>query len=301
MKRWLSAPGLIVLGLVALPIAACAGVMNALEGATDESSVEGKLVRGANRLRKSFQDLDPSEEHFIGRSVAAEILAMPAYPLHRNAATQAYVNRVGQAVAASNESVRQPFLHYRFAVLDTAEVNAFACPGGLVLVTRGLLQKTTSEDELAAVLAHEIAHVTLRHGLQAIQKQNLAQAFTYLAAGTAQAAMSAEDLAKLTSLFDSSVDDIVQTLITNGYSRAAELEADALGRRLLAGTGYDPQALRSVLANMRDVGGKGGMFSTHPAPDDRLAGLGADAPPASPAPAAALAARQQRFRDGLQF
>ena len=64
-----------------LPVLACAAVMDTLEKATDENSVEGKLIRGTNRLRKSFDDLDPSEEHYIGRSVAAEILAMPQYPL----------------------------------------------------------------------------------------------------------------------------------------------------------------------------------------------------------------------------
>lgn len=70
---------LLLFAFCALPLAACAAVMNALEQSTDENSAEGKLIRGANRLRKSYQDLDPSEEHFIGRSVAAQILAMPDY------------------------------------------------------------------------------------------------------------------------------------------------------------------------------------------------------------------------------
>jgi predicted Zn-dependent protease len=287
-------------GLLLLPIVACAEVMNALEGATDENSAEGKLIRGANRLRKSFQDLDPSEEHFIGRSVAAQILAMPAYKLLQNEAATAYVNRVGKAVADTNDQVRRPFDDYHFAILDTAEVNAFACPGGIVLVSNGLLQKTTSEDELAAVLAHEIAHVTLRHGLAAIQKANLAEAFTYLGAGAAQVTLSKEDLQKVTGLFDSSVKDVVHTLITSGYSREAEEEADKLGRELLAGTGYDPQALARVLSAMQGTGGHGGMFATHPAPQDRLESLGAAVPYGSPA-AAGAEARLQRYRQNLKI
>ena len=276
-----------------LPLAACAAVMNALEEATDEGSAAGKLVRGANRLRKSFQDLDPSEEHFIGRSVAAQILAMPQYPVSDDAKLAAYVERVGAGLVAQNDGVRRPFLDYRFAVLGTEEVNAFACPGGLILVTKGLLANTRNEEELAAVLAHEIAHVTLRHGVAAIQQANLAQAFTYLGAGAAQATMSQEDLGKLTELFDGSVEDIVQTLVTSGYSRDAEVAADQLGREFLAGAGYDPQALAGVLGCMQDHGGAGGMFSTHPAPKERIDALGA--PLAFTGAADGVAVRQQRF------
>ena len=258
--------------LLALPvIAACAAVMNTLEKATDESSAEGKLVRGANRLRKSFQDLDPSEEHYIGRSVAAEILALPQYPLADGETQLAYVERVGQALATLNDGVRRPFLDYRFGILATDEQNAFACPGGLILVTRGLLAATESEDELAAVLAHEIAHVTLRHGVAAIRQANLTAAFGYLGAGAAQATLDEEDLEKLTDVFDDSVGDIVNTMVTSGYSREAELAADELGREFLAGAGYDPQALARVLGRMH---GQGGMLATHPAPKERVEALG---------------------------
>lgn len=284
---------LLLFTFCALPLAACAAVMNALEEATDENTIEGKLFRGANRLRKSFQDLDPSEEHFIGRSVAAQILSMPTYQVSGDEALTAYVNRIGHGLVATNDKVRRPFLDYRFAVLATDEVNAFACPGGLILVSKGLIAKAKSEDELAAVLAHEIAHVTLRHGVAAIQQANLAQAFTYLGAGAAQATMSKEDLDALTNLFDGSIDDIVQTLVTSGYSRDAEVAADALGREFLATTGYDPQALGRVLKNMEGAGGHGGMFATHPAPQDRLTALGQ--PVGFTADPAAAAAREKRY------
>ena len=284
---------LLLLVLLTVPMAACAAIMNALESATDENTATGKYVRGANRMRKSFQDLDPSEEHFIGRSVAAQILAMPEYRLSDDEKLLAYVERIGNGIAMTNDKVRQPFLGYRFGVLATDEVNAFACPGGLILVSRGLIAKTRSEDELAAVLAHEIAHVTLRHGVAAIQKANLAEAFTYLGAGAAQSTMNQQDLQKLTGLFDASVGDVVKTLVTSGYSRESEQAADSLGRDLLATTGYDPQGLCRVLECMAGDGGHGGMFSTHPAPKDRIASLGS--PVAFAADAAAARARQQRY------
>ncbi|MBK8096012.1 MAG: M48 family metalloprotease [Planctomycetes bacterium] len=285
--------------LLVLPIAACAEVMNALESMTDENTAEGKIIRGANRLRKSFQDLDPSEEHFIGRSVAAQILAMPEYRLADDKAAATYLNRIGQALVATNDGVRRTFADYRFALLDTTEVNAFACPGGLILVSRGLLQKTASEDEVAAVLAHEIAHVTHKHGLAAIQNGNLMEAFKYLGAGAAQAALSAEDMQKLTGLFDDSVKDVVATLVTSGYSRDAEAEADGSGREFLTNAGYDPQALSRVLQKMDDVGGQGGMFATHPAPQDRIASLGSPLPfDGSPV---AAETRLQRYRQNLKL
>jgi predicted Zn-dependent protease len=282
------------LAVFVLPILACAGVMNALEQATDENTAEGKLIRGANRMRKSFQELDPSEEHFIGRSVAAEILSMPEYPLAQDERLDAYMTNIGLAVAATNDDVMRPFLDYRFAALDTDEVNAFACPGGTIFITRGLLKKASSEDELAAIIAHEMAHVTLRHGVQAVKKANQTEALSYLVGGAAQATLSPEELAKLTVVFDQSIDDIVKTLITSGYSREAEAEADALGRKFLAGTGYDPEALRRVLAKMGGQGGDGGMFATHPAPETRIQSLGA--PVAYSGNPAGVMKRTTRFR-----
>lgn len=265
---------LLPLLLCVLPLAACAAVMNALEQGTDENTAAGKLVRGANRMRKSFEDLDPSEEHFIGRSVAAQILSMPQYQLDTDERLIAYLEKVGHGLVAMNDGVRRPFLDYRFAVLATEEVNAFACPGGLILVSRGLLNNTKNEEELAAVLAHEIAHVSLRHGVAAIKDSNMVSAFQYLGAGAAQAALSDEDLKALTGVFDESIGNIVGTLVTNGYSRDAEVAADELGRTFLLGAGYDPQALATVLGCMDGHGGDGGMFTTHPAPKDRIGALG---------------------------
>lgn len=295
LRSWLAVSLLVLLpvGLVA-----CAQVLGALEEATDANSAGGKLVRGANRLRKSAQDLDPSEEHYIGRTVAAQILSMPQYTLSTDAAMNDYVSRVGLGVVMSNDGVRQTFAGYHFAVLDTDEVNALACPGGTIFITRGLLKNAATEDELAAILAHEVAHVTLRHGLSAIKKANLTEAFQYLGSGALQAAgQNNEDLQKLATVFDDSVKDVVGALVTSGYSREAESEADHAGRGFLAGAGYDPQALGRVLAKMSHAGGQGGMFATHPAPSDRQASLGE--PLAFVADAQGEAVRAQRFAGAM--
>ena len=275
-----------------IALAACAEVMNSLESITPEDSVAGKAVRGANRLRKSQEDLDPAEEHFIGRSVAAQILAMPEYAVADDQKLTEYLNLLGNGIAMSCDEVRHTFAGYRFAVLDTDEVNAFACPGGTILVSRGLIAKTTDEDELAAVVAHEIAHVHHRHGLAAISQANLMEAFTYLGSAGAQAALKNEDLQKVTGLFESSVGNVVDALVKGGYSREAEYQADASGRRFLAAAGYREDALQAVLERMGEAGGEGGMFSTHPAPADRLSHL--QPPAAAPRQATDVAAAQAR-------
>lgn len=295
-RAW-RAPLLLVAG--ALALAACADLMNKLEEGTDENTGVGKLVRGVNRVRKSAQDLDPSEEHYIGRTVAAQILAMPQYKLSEDTALVNYVNRVGIGIALSNDNVRQTFAGYRFAVLDTDETNALACPGGLIFVTKGMLAKASNEDELAAILAHEIAHVSHRHGLDAIKKSNLTSAFQYLGSGALQVAgENNADLQKLATVFDDSVKDVVGALVTSGYSRAAEEEADTSGREYLRNAGYDPQGLSRVLAKMGETGGEGGMFATHPAPKDRQATL--EPPLPYVADAAGQAARAQRYAASMK-
>lgn len=285
----------VLVAALGVVITACADVMNALEQATDENTAAGKLVRGANRIRKSFQDLDPSEEHFIGRSVAAAVLTLPGYKLSTDEAATDYVNKVGNGIVASCDQVRSTFNGYHFAVLESEEINAFACPGGTVFVTRGLLKKTTNEDELACVLAHEIAHVTHRHGLAAIKKGNLVEGFKYLGEGAAQATLSDKDLKAVTGIFDDSIKDIVTTMVKSGYSKDAEYESDHSGESFAAAAGYDPAGLRKVIARMKEgAGGAGGMLSTHPAPDERLGQLGAQKPYAGDS--AALVTRSARFK-----
>ncbi len=290
------APVVFVFG-AALALVACAEVMNVLEKGTDENSVEGKLVRGANRLRKSFQELDPSEEHYIGRAVAVQVLANPKYPLSSDESLQRYVNLVGNGVVANCDEVRHTFNGYQFAVLDTDEVNAFACPGGTILVTRGMVTKARNEEELAAVLAHEIAHVHLKHGLAAVQKSNQAAALKYLGSAGAQAALKDQELKELAGVFDSTIGDIVG-LFEKGYSRDAEREADQSGARFLAAAGYEPSALETVLARMVQESGGGGLFATHPGGEERV--HDAHAAAGRPVAAADVAVRTARFTEHVK-
>jgi predicted Zn-dependent protease len=156
-------------------------------------------------------------------------------------------------------------------ILDSDEINAFATPGGHIFITRGLIASTTSEDTLAAVIAHEIAHIQLQHGLRAIRNNRFTQALLVTGASAAGVA-GGQDLSELVDIFNESINEIVTTLVTNGYSRAQEFEADTMAMELLALAGYQPSALIDVLRVLErnQPGRPGGFNQTHPAPSQRI-------------------------------
>lgn len=250
----------------------------------------GSITRTTRAVTKTFEDITPEQEYYIGRAVAATVLL--GYSPLDNPGLNDYVNRLGQALAQF--SVRpETFGGYRFLVLDSDEINAFAAPGGLVLVTRGLLQCCQTEDELAAVLAHEIAHVEKLHGLRAIRTGRLNSALTILAVESAKN-LGGKELAELTKAFDETINDITTTLMNSGYSRRLEFEADAAAVEILRKAGYNPGALVAMLENMQRNWNptRRDFAATHPPPADRITQLARRNVTASRDTAPA---RQQRF------
>jgi predicted Zn-dependent protease len=215
-----------------------------------------------------------------GDTIAATVLG--AAPVWRNPKVQSYVNLVGRNLA---RQVERKDVTWRFAVLDTPSVNAMACPGGIVVVTRGLYRLLASEDELAAVLAHEIAHVNRKHQWKVIQKQKLV--------AMAGDAVTRSDPAKTAKL----VADLGTKLIARGLDKESEFEADRDGVVIAARAGYDSSALIAVMEHLEAL--KPGeadtalLFSTHPSPQDRIQALTAAATPSleSAAEPSAAAAR----------
>lgn len=201
------------------------------------------------------------EELKIGREVAGRMLG--AAPLVNDAALQSYVNRVGRWVATQSE---RPDLPWRFAVINTASINAFAAPGGYVLLTRGLYEILDNEAQLAGVLAHEIAHIVRRHHVTVMQKS------AALSAG-AQLAQRDNRSALLNNMIGSGAE-----VFARGLDKSAEHEADAMGVVLAARAGYNPFGLVDVLhkleARSADDGTLALLFKTHPAPGERLEQLG---------------------------
>ena len=165
-------------------------------------------------------------------------------------------------------------------------------------MTRGLLRCCRDEDALAAVLAHEVGHIQLRHGMQAIEKARVTEALTTLAAEGAKS-LGSREVAALTRTFEGAITDITNTLINNGYARAQEYEADRAAVTVLRRVGYDPDALLEMLQQMKRNLKPGGLdfAKTHPPPDDRIAQLAKAGLASSPVPAPAP--RQKRFQQTL--
>lgn len=202
------------------------------------------------------------EEIALGREITGNLLG--AAPLVKDDQLQNYVNQVGRWVASQSE---RPDLPWRFGVIDSADINAFAMPGGYVLVTRGLYQKLSNEAQLAGVLGHEIAHIVKKHQLKVLQKQQLLN-------------MGAN---KLKDMFGKK-DKLAKKAIGSGaeisarsLDKDAEFEADRMGLILAARAGYDayglPEVLQTIGHSSKTDSSVALLFKTHPAPDERLAKL----------------------------
>jgi len=226
------------------------------------------LGESAEQIAHSFEDVTPQQEYYLGRAVAATVLTN--YSLWQDEAATNYLNQLGQSISLFS-TTPETYGGFHFGILDSDEINAFAAPGGMILVSRGLIRLCDNEAELAAVIAHEIAHIELKHGLQAIKKSRLTSALSSLAlAGAAEA--TGGSLGELTGLFGESVLDITNTLMNNGYSRDFEYQADRRAKEILAATGYPTSALGNMLETMDGELDRDGFdfAKTHPAPKDRI-------------------------------
>jgi len=238
----------------------------------------GLAVQGLKTLGDvvdaSTSPFTPEQEYYIGRSVAATILR--DYPVYDDPEATAYVNRLGQSLALVSQRPRL-YHGYTFLILDTDEINAFASPGGHIFVSRGMIALTRSEDELAAVLAHEIGHVAMRHGLGSIRTARVIGAVQD-GMFDALETVSDQQLQEVTAVFGDTTADVVDTLATRGYSGATERQADAAAVDILAGLGYDPYALVRVLERMDEAQRaeyegdreRRGFSRTHPRPQSRI-------------------------------
>lgn len=281
----------------------CTGCAELTKVATDVGVATGKISleqaqsihRTTDALEKSFKDITPEQEYYIGRSVAATLLST-YQPLNQTASVH-YLNTLGQTLAMASDRP-DTFGGYHFGLVDTDEVNAFAAPGGLILVSRGLVRCCRSEDALAAVLAHEVAHVEKQHGLKAIRTGRLTSGLTVLAAEAGKN-LGGEKLAEVTKAFEGSIGDVVGTLVNSGYSRSQEFEADAAAVRIMQKVGYNPAGLVDMLREMqkRVSPGSHGFGATHPTPKDRLDALRAII--GEPKALDAFPGRQKRFTSAL--
>ncbi|MDN5515415.1 MAG: M48 family metalloprotease [Pseudomonas sp.] len=220
--------------------------------------------------RTDFVMMSERQELDLGARYNQEILKQ--YPRYEDAKLQAYIQRVGERVARSSHRNQ---LNYVFTLVDSPDVNAFALPGGYIYIHRGLLAYLNSEAELAAVLGHEVGHVTARHSVRQ-QSQSTAWGLLGQAAAIGTGVGAVGDLTSA-----------MGNAFVRGYGRDMELEADGLGAQYLARGGYDPQAMIEVVKVLKGqedfaraqaakrgeaptAGGYHGLFDTHPDNDRRL-------------------------------
>ncbi len=239
--------------------------------------------------------LTESQEYFVGRGVSANVMA--GSPLNEDRALEEYVSNVGQTIALESDRP-ETFKGYSFAVLQDPGINAFAAPGGFIFVTTGMLQAMQGEDELAGVLAHEIAHVNLRHPEHAALAASRRAGALELLEGAAKLAdlfyamkgreKARERVKDLAGAFSKVLDELTQEIV-NGYGRESELKADALAVDFLVreGVRYDPEALKAFISRL--PAGDRGSYSTHPTLEGRTQLIGEEirkrgvAVPADPA------------------
>ncbi|MGB4073136.1 M48 family metalloprotease [Pseudomonas sp.] len=250
-----------LLGLL-LSLSACQG----LEGMQIQGVDLGKLASAGQHLTEMGQK-SADEEQVIGQNTATILLSKAA--VLNNPALQTYVNRVGLWVAQHSE---RPDLQWRFVVLDSHQVAAYAAPAGYIFITSGMLTRMNSEAELAGVLAHEVAHVVQQHHLKAIQQQaqtGLLSDLATLAVQAGAADKGGSQAGELTDRFTRSVSD----LYSRGLDRGDEYEADAMGAVIATRAGYDPYGLAGVLQTLgttRQDTALSSFLKMHPGIDDRL-------------------------------
>jgi len=184
---------------------------------------------------------DIEAEIRFGRELAARILGN--YSLLDDEEINRYVNLVGKALALY---AGRPELMYHFGVLDSDEINAFATPGGYIFITRGALIKMDNEAQLAAVLAHEMAHIVERHVVKELSiKGDEGSAVGGIASLIGGATGS------LRVALEQALDDAADILFNRGYKVKDEIEADRVGVLLASVVGYDPSALKEFLSNVK--------------------------------------------------
>ena len=238
---------LCLLALAALFLTSCQTMESAANLATAIGQGTGAITDSqAESIRKttkavvrSAEEFTPEQEYYIGRTVGAVVLTK--YRAYDEGQVNQYLNILGQTLAQASD-LPSTFGGYHFLILNSDDINAFATPSGLIFVTRGLLRCCRNEDALAAVLAHEIGHIELRHGMQAIEKARVTEALTTLAAESAKT-LGSREVAELTKTFEGAITDITNTLINKGYARSQEYQADqaSLLRQALVRNGYHSQ------------------------------------------------------------
>lgn len=247
----------------------CATLTNTLEFVGDVANSTGmeeigSVAKAGASISKATESITPENEYYIGRAVAATLLTN--YKTFENSSEELYLNLICK-VLTENSSNSEVFNGYHVKMLDTNEVNAFSTSGGHIFITKGMLKCAEDEDSLAAVIAHEIAHIQLKHSLKAIK----ASRWTNALKQTATAVVSVAGNAELANDMNDMVGDVFTEMVQNGYSKEQEFDSDTLALTLMADSGYNPNKMYKMLEMLEKIqNGNTGVYKTHPSPKERI-------------------------------
>jgi predicted Zn-dependent protease len=260
---------ILVLGLLAFsPLAAQnRGANSGSQGLG--AGVSGALSQIGDSQAAADDEVYPLEAYFLGRAVAANLVGRYRPYSQKPEATR-YVNEICAAITV-NSPMPDIYNGYHVMILDASELNAFATAGGHIFITRGLIETLQTEDALAAIIAHEIAHIQLNHSVDLIKYMRITQDLSGVADRAAATAAREASLNERKTLFDNAVREMVTTLVVNGYSQAQEFQADIYAIKLLALAGYSPTSLIDALTLLQNSRATGGFNRTHPSPAQRIA------------------------------
>jgi predicted Zn-dependent protease len=248
-----------------LKVVAAAVLLTACASSSDLPPPRWSRVEDATVSERRFT---PEAEYYLGRAGAAQMTER--YGVDTSDAARCYVSLLGTYIAYAND-LPVPYKGYTFVVLATDEVRAFSAPGGFVLVSRGLLKNARNEDEVAGVVAHELAHLKNRDAIRSVARSKSSSMLTAL--GTMVASIVGLDslAGALLQSFEGAVDHAVTNLVVTGFSREQELAADKTSLELLRTAGYASRCYLDFVKRM--LAEKSTLLSTHPASEERVAAL----------------------------
>jgi hypothetical protein len=250
-----------LLGATLLAQVACSDALRSLHG---DSGQPTRGARPAPHFQPGFNLFTPEQDVQLGQQSAQQIARQ--VPIMNDAPTVNYIRELGGKLAARAPGYKFP---YQFNVVGTRDINAFALPGGFVFVNAGALAAAKNEGELAGVMAHEIAHVALRHGTNQASKAYIAQ----------------KGLGTLSEIFGGRDSDLGQVIGSIGgaganvlflrFGRTAESQADLEGARIMAEAGYDPRDMANFFKTLARQGGQRvpEFLSDHPDPGNRVTAI----------------------------
>lgn len=250
--------------LSAMLIAGCVttGSNQNLSKTIEKIMPEGGQKQALKGALEATREWAPEEEHQLGQDMSAMLLGASA--LVNNDEAQHYLNQVGMWIALQTD---QPQLPWRFGIIDTPNINAFAAPGGYIFITRGLFLRLHNEAELAGVLGHEISHVLKHHHTQAMKKRGAGDVVFGLLKARSEKSQQADMTA---------INNLTRNLYSSGLDKNDEYEADRMGVVLAYRAGYSafglPAVLQMYAASPQDASLEL-LFATHPAPNNRLGEL----------------------------